>query len=61
MSATMSAREIECAEEWLAAALDDEPDQETVEYWRDEGLKAKTIRLFAEPVRFDPPKRRKKP
>ena len=47
----MSAREIECAEEWLAAALDDEPDQETVEYWRDEGLKAKTIRLFAEPVR----------
>lgn len=57
----MSAREHECFEAMMDAAFgEDEPDTETVDYWRDEGLKAKTERLFAEPVVIEPPRRRRR-
>jgi hypothetical protein len=56
-----SPRERECFDLMMDAAFgDDEPDTETVDYWRDEGLKARQARLFAEPVVIPPPPRRRR-
>lgn len=41
----MSEREQHCAAKWTEALIDLE-DTDLAEYWRDEGLKAKEIRLF---------------
>jgi hypothetical protein len=47
----MSDREVHCAAKWMEALIDQE-DADLGEYWREEGLKAKEIRLFP----FVPPK-----